>query len=260
MLPHLSRLGFLALALIVAACAPQPEDVQRARHGSDKFLDGYGPIEDSGYSLPGVDPLYTEGVNRRAVVPYTAPDPAGSIVVDPFAKFLFYVVGDGSAVRYPIAVGREGKGFTGSATIRRKEVWPGWQPTANMIRNEPEIYGPYRNGVEGGLRSPLGARALYLYRGGRDTYFRIHGTNDLPSIGHNSSAGCIRLFNHDIIELYERVDTSTTVRVRTLEESILYEGAELAHRGDDMAPTVTSIDGSTTPLAPGGLPVIEPDA
>jgi lipoprotein-anchoring transpeptidase ErfK/SrfK len=205
-----------------------------------------------------VDPAYTAGVNRRATVPYTGGDDPGTIVVDPYAKFLFLVGGDGTAVRYPIAVGREGLGFRGNAVVRRKEVWPGWQPTANMLRREPEIYGPYRNGVEGGLRSPLGARALYLYRGGRDTYYRIHGTNDLPSIGHNSSAGCIRLFNQDIIDLFVQVDTSTPVRVRTLEESVLMEGDEMAHRGDDMAPTVTSIGGAPV-LAPGGLPILEPD-
>jgi lipoprotein-anchoring transpeptidase ErfK/SrfK len=259
MLPLLPRLA-LALVLALCACAPQPEDVQRARPASDDFLAGYGPIEDNGYTLPGVDPAYTDGVNRRTVVQYAGGDPAGSIVVDPFAKFLFYVVGDGTAIRYPIAVGREGKGFRGSATVRRKEIWPGWQPTANMLRTEPEIYGPYRDGVEGGLRSPLGARALYLYRGGRDTYYRIHGTNDLASIGRNSSAGCIRLFNHDIIDLYERVGTPTEVRVRTLEESVLLEGEEMAHRGDDIAPTVTSIDGSTQPVAAGGLPVVQPGA
>lgn len=254
----------LLIAGLLAACAPQPEDVTGRRTATGetatvKFAEGYGPIEDAGYTLPAVDPQYTAGVNRRMTVPYAGSDPAGSIVVDPFAKFLFFVEGDGTATRYPIAVGREGKGLRGATTIRRKEVWPGWQPTANMLRSEPEIYGPYRNGVEGGLRSPLGARALYLYRGGRDTYYRIHGTNDVASIGHNSSAGCIRLFNHDIIDLFERATTSTDVRIRTLDESIRFEGEEMAHRGDELAPTITSIDGSAPALGPGGLPIVELD-
>lgn len=241
----LGRLG-AALALVaLAACAPKIDDVQTP---PQQFAEGYGPIADGGYELPGVPPEYTAGENHKKLVQWDGTDKAGSIVVDPFAKFLFYVNDDGTAMRYPIAVGREGKGFRGQATIRRKQEWPGWQPTANMLRSEPEIYGPYRSGVEGGLRSPLGARALYLYRGNRDTYFRIHGTNDLPSIGHNSSAGCIRLFNQDIIELYNKVDTGAKVRVRTLDESVFYEGEALAHRGDDMAPTVTSIDGSTPPI------------
>lgn len=258
-LPRLA--GLVALAAILTACA-QPEDAAGNRNvpkAQKQDLAIYGPIEDSGYTLPAIPGEYTAGVNRRASVPYPGGDAPGSIVVDPYAKFLFYVNGDGTATRYPIAVGREGRGMSGNSTVRRKEVWPGWQPTANMLRREPEIYGPYRNGVEGGLRSPLGARALYLYRGGRDTYYRIHGTNDLASIGHNSSAGCIRLFNHDIIDLYEKATTSTPVRIRTLQESVMYEGEEMAHRGDEMAPTVTSIDGSTPPIGPGGLPVLEPD-
>jgi lipoprotein-anchoring transpeptidase ErfK/SrfK len=244
-------LGALFLVAALAACG--------AKTGASRGeVPGYGALHDGDYTLPAVDPQYLVEPNRRALVPYMHPDAPGTIVVDPFAKFLFWVNGDGTATRYPIAVGREGLGFRGSATVRRKEIWPGWQPTANMLRREPEVYGPYRDGVEGGLRSPLGARALYLYRGGRDTYYRIHGTNDLGSIGHNSSAGCIRLFNQDIIDLFLKTDTSTDVRVRTLEESIRYEGEAMAHRGDDMAPTITSIDGSTPPIDERGLPILEP--
>jgi lipoprotein-anchoring transpeptidase ErfK/SrfK len=141
----------LLIAGLMAACAPQPEDVS-ARRGTGEtarvhFDEGYGPIEDAGYTLPAIDPQFTAGVNRRATVPYAGSDRAGTIVVDPFAKFLFFVEGDGTATRYPIAVGREGKGLRGATTVRRKEIWPGWQPTANMLRSEPEIYGPYRVGV-----------------------------------------------------------------------------------------------------------------
>jgi hypothetical protein len=89
-----------------------------------------------------------------------------------------------------------------------------------MLRTEPEIYGPFRRGIRGGLRSPLGARALYLYRGGRDTYYRIHGTNALDSIGNSSSAGCIRMFNHDVIALFEMVPIGTRVHVRSEAESL----------------------------------------
>ncbi|MCR8724179.1 L,D-transpeptidase [Frigidibacter sp. ROC022] len=224
----------------VSACAARPDDT--APPTTQAYDEGYGPLEDGEYVLPHVDPAYTAGVNKRALVTYTGDEAAGSIIVDPFAKFLFYTLGDGTAMRYPIAVGREGRGFRGTATVKLKKKWPGWMPTQNMIRTEPEVYAKYAAGVPGGLRSPLGARALYLYRGNRDTYYRIHGTNDLPSIGHNSSAGCIRLFNHDIIDLYDRVEIPSHVRVRTLDESVEKEGLEMAHRGDDMAPTVTDID------------------
>jgi lipoprotein-anchoring transpeptidase ErfK/SrfK len=235
------RSALLLMGSALAACGAPPDDTSRAARGIT-FDEGYGPLEDGEYVLPHVDPEYTAGVNKRALVTFDGSDGPGMIVVDPFAKFLFYTLGDGTAMRYPIAVGREGRGFRGTATVRVKREWPGWTPTRNMIRSEPEVYAKYADGVPGGLRSPLGARALYLYRGGRDTYYRIHGTNDLPSIGHNSSAGCIRLFNHDIIDLYNRTEVPTEVRVRTLEESIQLEGEELAHRGDDMAPTVTDID------------------
>ncbi|MGL5008263.1 MAG: L,D-transpeptidase, partial [Paracoccaceae bacterium] len=118
----------------------------------------------------------------------------------------------------------QGLAFRGGGTIRRKEEWPAWTPTANMIRTFPETYAEYRGGLPGGLENPLGARALYLYRGGRDTYFRIHGTVQNASIGHATSAGCIRLFNQDAIDLYNRVDLGTQVTVRSLEDSIALEG------------------------------------
>jgi hypothetical protein len=93
-----------------------------------------------------------------------------------------------------------------------------------MIRRFPETYAQYAGGLPGGLDNPLGARALYLYRGGRDTMFRIHGTIDPASIGRATSAGCIRLFNQDALDLYARADIGASVKVRTLEESLALEG------------------------------------
>lgn len=128
------------------------------------------------------------------------------------------------ALRYAIAVGREGLTFRGSGVIGRKEEWPSWTPTRNMVRTRPDLYAEFAGGMSGGLDNPLGARALYLYRGGRDTYFRIHGTIDNASIGHATSAGCIRLFNQDAIDLYNRVEHGARVTVRTLDESLALEG------------------------------------
>jgi hypothetical protein len=107
-----------------------------------------------------------------------------------------------------------------------------------MLRTEPEVYGPFAGGIPGGLSSPLGARALYLYRGGKDTYFRIHGTNDLGSIGNSGSAGCIRLFNQDIIDLFDRIEMGTKVVIRTYDDSVRIEGEELANRGVELAPYI----------------------
>ncbi len=223
----------IATSLLLAACTQTfPET------GSGSLADNadYGAVQEGYITVPPVDPAFLNPPNRRAVVTYSGREAAGSIVVDPFAKFLYFVQGDGSAIRYPIAVGREGRGFSGRATVGRKAEWPSWTPTANMVRREPEVYGPFARGIPGGKANPLGARALYLYRGSRDTYYRIHGTNDPATIGNQGSAGCIRLFNQDIIHLYERVDAGAPVIVRTYEQSVAMEGVELANRGGEMVP------------------------
>ena len=254
----------ILIAGLLAACAPQPEDAAARRAGGEQgkkqSLAGYGQIEDAGYTLPAVDPQYTAGVNRRATVTYTGrrrrPAPSSSIR-SPSSCSSSKATAPRPAIRSPS--GREGKGFPATPpSAARRSGRAGSRP--------PTCCGPSRRftpstatASKAGCARPLGARALYLYRGGRDTYFRIHGTNDMASIGHNSSAGCIRLFNHDIIDLFERATTSTNVRVRTLGESVVLEGEAMAHRGDDMAPTMTSIDGSTPALGDGRLPVLEPD-
>lgn len=240
MIGSLARLGRVALLLVVAgAVAGCGLTAGVSKRGE---VEGYGVLADGTYTLPAVDPQYLQGVNRRTQLAYAGPEAPGTIVVDPFAKFLYLVLGDGQAIRYPIAVGREGRGFRGSATVGRKAAWPGWAPTANMLRTEPEVYGPFARGIPGGVASPLGARALYLYRGGRDTRFRIHGTNDVASIGNSGSAGCIRLFNHDIIQLYELVQPGAPVVVRTYAQSVAYEGEELANRGVELPPTIVDPD------------------
>ena len=207
-----------------------------------EIVEGYGLLEDGEYSLPPIPPEYLTGVNQRAVVPYNGSESAGTIVVDIHAKLLYLVDEDGMARRYPIAVGRQGLSMRAPSVIRLKREWPGWTPTQNMLRTQPEVYGPFAAGVEGGLASPLGARALYLFQGGRDTHFRIHGTNDLPSIGNSGSAGCIRMFNHDIIDLYPRVPNGTDVVIRSYEDSVRLEGEELANRGVILEPNIIDPD------------------
>lgn len=130
---------------------------------------------------------------------------AGTIVIDTKARFLYLVEGWGKARRYPIAVGREGLLFTGEATIGAKQEWPRWFPTKDMIKREPGKYARYAEGMDGGLQNPLGARALYLYQGKRDTYIRIHGTNQPRSIGSAASNGCFRMYNGQVMDLYDRV-------------------------------------------------------
>ncbi|MEJ6397439.1 L,D-transpeptidase [Yoonia sp. 208BN28-4] len=237
----LSRRSFTAmmLASTAAACGPRVPTSNPAARAAVSFAPGYAPLADEGYDLPGIPPEFTQGINRRMSGEYLGEQPGGTIDVDPYAKFLYLVRNDGSAVRYPVGVGRQGRSINGGATIKLKRKWPGWTPTANMLRTEPEVYEPFRSGVPGGLSSPLGARALYLYRGGRDTYYRIHGTNDLQSIGNSGSAGCIRMFNQDIIHLYEQVETPMTVHIRSRAESLRVD-PENYERGVELPPTILS--------------------
>lgn len=137
----------------------------------------------------------------------------GTIVVDPRNHFLYLIEGFGRARRYGVGVGRAGLAFKGVATVERKAEWPSWRPTDNMIRRNPDKYARYARGVPGGKNNPLGARALYLYRNGRDTMYRIHGTTQPDSIGRSVSNGCIRMINDHVIDLYDRVQLGTPVAV-----------------------------------------------
>jgi len=149
---------------------------------------------------------------RRQHVRYEGGEPAGSIVVDTSEFFLYAVEPGGQATRYGVAVGEQGLTLKGRATVGRKAEWPAWTPTASMIKRKPHLL-EYAGGVAGGENNPLGARALYLYRGSQDTMFRIHGTNAPWLIGSAVSNGCIRLTNEDIIDLYDRTPLGTKVLV-----------------------------------------------
>lgn len=218
---RLLRLPALLLVLALAACAAPREETPPPEAAIPPEYQG---VQDGAFFIQPVDALHLTEGNRRTEVAYTADDAPGTIVVDIFARRLYYVLEGGRAIRYGIAVGREGLSFKGTGVIGRKAEWPSWQPTANMIRTRPDLYAAYAAGLPGGLDNPLGARALYLYRGGRDTLFRIHGTIDNASVGRATSAGCIRLFNQDAIDLFNRAGVGTEVKVRTETESLAIEG------------------------------------
>ncbi len=146
------------------------------------------------------------------LVPFTK-YPVGTLVIDPRNRYLYWVEKPGFARRYGVGVGRAGLAFKGSAIIGRKAKWPRWTPTKNMIKREPKKYARFANGVPGGPKNPLGARALYLYQNGRDTLYRIHGTTAPSSIGRAVSNGCIRMLNRHVKELYTRVPNGTKVIV-----------------------------------------------
>ncbi|MDD9908773.1 MAG: L,D-transpeptidase [Ahrensia sp.] len=146
-------------------------------------------------------------------VRYVSNHRRGTIVVDTRNHYLYLIQSRTRARRYGVGVGKAGLAFKGTARIRRKAVWPSWTPTQNMIRREPAKYAKYAGGVPGGPGNPLGSRALYLYKGKRDTYFRIHGTTQPSSIGRSVSNGCIRMINAHVEDLYERVPLGTRVVV-----------------------------------------------
>jgi lipoprotein-anchoring transpeptidase ErfK/SrfK len=173
----------------------------------------YGTISDGGFIVPAIDLTTVDSSLLRQEVTWRGKERPGSIVVNVPERRLYLVQEGGRALRYAVGVGRsEGVNFRGTAVIGRKEKWPHWTPTANMMAAMP-VYRDYASGMDGGLDNPLGARALYLYRDGHDTFFRLHGTNEPESIGHAVSSGCIRLFNQDIIDLYDRVPVGTHVKV-----------------------------------------------
>jgi len=146
---------------------------------------------------------------QRHIVEYHRREAPGTIVVDTDNKFLYYVMADGKALRYGVTVGEEAQAWSGVAKVGRKEEWPGWVPTAG----EHQRLGPLPNYVEGGPQNPMGARGIYLYSGGKDTLFRIHGTNQPEYIGQAISSGCIRMTNEDVIDLYNKVKMGAVVVV-----------------------------------------------
>ena len=145
----------------------------------------------------------------RHIVDYSRKEQPGTILVDTNERYLYYVMPGGKAIRYGVAVGEEAMAFSGVARVGRMSEWPDWIPT-------PEIQarlGPYPSRIPGGPANPLGARALYLYAGNKDTLYRIHGTNQPEYIGQAISSGCIRMRNEDVIDLYGRVKVGSPVVV-----------------------------------------------
>ncbi|MRN65299.1 L,D-transpeptidase [Brucella sp. 10RB9213] len=173
----------------------------------------YSSVSDAGYAIPAIPSEKIPAQYRRQVVKYATDEKPGTIIVDTREKFLYLIMPEGKAVRYGIGVGRRGFEWSGTARVAMKREWPTWTPPSAMIKRQPEL-AKYRNGMDPGLRNPLGARALYLYNKGGDTGYRLHGTPEWWSIGKAMSSGCIRLMNQDIIDLYNRVEQGAKVVVK----------------------------------------------
>jgi lipoprotein-anchoring transpeptidase ErfK/SrfK len=146
---------------------------------------------------------------QRSIVDYHRQEAPGTVLVDPDARYLYYVLPEGKAIRYGVTVGEEAQAWSGIARIGNMQEWPPWVPT----EGEHQRLGPLPNVVEGGPANPMGARGIYLFQGNKDTLFRIHGTNQPEYIGQAISSGCIRMTNEDVIDLYKRVKMGGTVVV-----------------------------------------------
>jgi lipoprotein-anchoring transpeptidase ErfK/SrfK len=163
-------------------------------------------------------PLEPDPAFARQVVSYPTREKPGTIVIDPGSHFLYLVQGGGQAMRYGVGVGAEGFIWSGTATIHNKQEWPDWYPPAEMLARKPELREHMVQlqsglGMKGGPENPIGARGMYLWQGNKDTLYRIHGTNEPATIGHNVSSGCIRLTNDDVTDLYNRTPVGTKVVV-----------------------------------------------
>lgn len=200
------------MALLLAGCAtPPPAKIAEPVVPTPLM---YAAVEDNGFQIAAVNvqTLDPKFVRQQVATPSHLRQYAGMIVVDPTNKFLYLVREDGTSMRYGIGVGRAGFSWSGEAVIKAKREWPKWFPPKEMQERDPET-AKYADGMDGGPRNPLGARALYLYQGNVDTLYRLHGTSDPRSIGRSVSSGCVRLMNQDIIDLYNRVPLDTKVIV-----------------------------------------------
>lgn len=198
--PPLSRrlaLGVMASLLLPAQAGATPVTAESS---------------DDPYTEKPLDYRKLPAAFRRTIVDYTGRHRPGTVIVDTGARQLYLILGEGRALRYGCAVGRDGFRWAGLADIGRKVMWPRWTPPEEMIRRSPEK-AKWKNGMPGGPSNPLGARALYLFQNGSDTLFRIHGTNEPMSIGKRASSGCIRMLNQDVKELFQHTPVGTRVLV-----------------------------------------------
>ena len=199
---NMRRLAALFLsASVLAGCnyRPVPEPAISAHDAKLMALAATAPVENQ---------------FERYEVENPTSEPAGTGVINSHDHFLYYILPDNKAIRYGVATGNEAAGWSGTATIGRMAEWPHWMPPADMLERWPHLKPTAAaGGLPGGPDNPLGARGLYLYEGGKDTLYRIHGTNEPEEIGHSVSSGCIRMRNIDVIDLYKRVKLGTKVIV-----------------------------------------------
>ena len=180
---------------------------------SSTFALAYGARPNEPYPIPAIDPKRLPRKYRRALVDDPTGEKPGTVIVDTSNRYLYHVLPGGKAKRYGVGIGRAGFAWSGRAIIAYKRRWPTWTPPEEMIERQPEL-AKFRNGMEPGLKNPLGARALYIHQDGKDTLYRLHGTNEVGSIGKAVSSGCVRLLHQDVIHLFDNVRNGSPILVR----------------------------------------------
>jgi len=202
-------LSLLSTAFLASCSSSSRSTFSQAK----QFKTNYAAVVDGGYKIPAIPYKKLDEKYLRQKVDYKTKYRAGTIVVDVPNRFLYLVESGGKAMRYGVGVGKAGFAWGGSAKIGWKREWPTWTPPARMIGRRPELR-KWAGGMPPGLNNPLGPRALYLTRGGKDTLYRLHGTPEWWTIGTAASSGCIRLLNQDIIDLHARVKNGARVIVK----------------------------------------------
>src|SRR3984893_2610329 len=190
----------------------------------------YAEVKDTNFTVPAIKLSQVDSAYLRKNIAYFTKEAPGTVVIDPDNHYLYHVEAGRRATRYGVWVGREGFGWAGEATIKSKQEWPDWYPPKEMLDRRPDLMKSMVElqsgiGMHGGPANPLGARAMYLWQGNKDTYFRIHGTNEPWTIGLSQSSGCIRMINQDAMDLYQKTPIGTRVVVLT------YPGAVQANAG-----------------------------
>lgn len=219
---HFLSLGATAASgLVLSGCATVVESQQVAPETSKPATDPsnvamYRAMPEEDFPIPAVDLTKVNERFYRKLVDDPTGERPGTVVVDTRSFYLYLVRPGGMAMRYGVGLGRQGFEWSGEGVIQWKQRWPKWTPPAEMIARQPELekYSAENGGQPPGLNNPLGARALYIFQGGKDTLYRLHGTPEYWTIGKAVSSGCVRLMNQDIIDLYDRVATPSPIVVR----------------------------------------------
>lgn len=234
---HLTRRLFLQTSGIaglsaLASCATTARPVQVAEAQpltapSMAYDEIYGEKPDELYPLPAIPYQKIDPRFLRQVVADPTGQPPGTLVVDTGNHFIYLTQGNGQAMRYGVGLGRQGFAWSGRGVIQYKRKWPKWTPPVEMVARQPELQD--RLGLEGsmppGLKNPLGARAMYIFKDGEDTLYRVHGSPEWWTIGKSVSSGCVRMINQDVVDLFDRVPNKTPIVVTNLEGG--YQDANL---------------------------------